>query len=462
MNRTLLRTAVLTPLLLALLAATDAADFYTSLRDALAAAGMKNPLRLELQRPVDPRLVKIEAEGIEGCGMFKGKVRVVRSASEVRALSGKLGPGDQLVLAGAGWKDARFTFAGHGTAEAPILIRPEKPGSVVFTGATEVAFHGSHLVIMGLEFKNATVTRNGTVIFRLGSGKEKPADNCIVNRIKIENCNSPDRADWPRLRVFYMTVNGHDNTVANSTFADLQNFGQMLAAQDLPATGLQRLHILNNRFINRPKLDDQNGYEIIQIGWSAEKARSAGSLIQGNHFERCDGENETITLKASDVFVRSNTFAGCQGVLCLRETDRVLVQDNVFDGQGRRNTGGVRIAGADHVIVGNTFQNLKSPDSFYYWPISMMCADVETSGASVGYGRVKNILIARNRFERNDKRIAAGIYPRPQYPLLPQNIRVMGNVFTGTTADSPFDYMPPDPIGSLLKELRVSGNEFLP
>jgi len=453
---------VLTALLLTRLAAADAVGFDASLRQTLAGAGMKNLLRGELQRPVDRRLLKIEAEGIEGCGLFKGKVHVARNAKEVRASSEKLRPGDQLVLAGADWKDARFTFAGRGTAEAPILVRPEKPGSVVFSGAAEVAFHGSHLVIMGLEFKDATVTKKGTTIFRLGSGKEKPADNCIVNRIKIENCNSPDRADWPKARTFYLSVQGPDNTIANSTFADLQNFGQMLAAQDLPATGLQRLHILNNRFINRPKLDEQNGYEIIQIGWSGEKARSAGSLIQGNHFERCDGENETITLKASDVFVRSNTFAGCQGVLCLREADRVLVQDNVFDGRGRPKTGGVRIAGADHVIIGNTFRNLKAPGSFYYWPISMMCADVETSGASVGYGRVKNILIARNRFERNDRRIAAGIYPRPQYPLLPQNIRVMGNVFIGTTADSPFDQIAPDPTGALPKELHISDNEFRP
>ncbi len=457
-----IRAATFTFLLFASLAEADAADFDTSLRQALAAAGMTNPLRLELQRPVDGRLVKMEAQGVESCGLFKGAVHVARSAVEVRVLSGKLKPGDQLVLAGGEWKDARLSFGGAGTEDAPILIRPEKPGSVVFSGAAEVAFHGSHLVITGLEFKDATVTRKGTTIFRLGSGKEKPADNCIVNRIKIENCNSPDRADWPRVRAFYMSINGSGNTIANSTFADMRNFGQMIAAQDLPPTGLQRLHILNNRFINRPKLDDQNGYEIIQMGWSGEKARSAGSLIQGNLFQNCDGENETITVKASDVFVRSNTFAGCQGVLCLRESDRALVQDNIFDGKGRPNTGGVRIAGADHVIIGNTFRNLKAPGSYYYWPISMMCADVETSGASVGYGRVKNILIARNRFERNDHRIAAGIYPRPEYPLLPRDIRVRDNVFTGTQATSPFDYITPDPTGELEKSLRVSGNQFLP
>ena len=434
-----------------------------SLSSASSESAEKNSLRDDLQRPIDARLLKLEHAGIEGSGLFTGKVHRVQDAQGIQALSGRLNPGDQLVLANGHWQNSRISFSGRGTEAAPILIRPDPTGGALFSGNSSVAFEGTHLIIIGLEFKNLVVTNKGTVIFRLGNGTNRPAEHCIVNRIKIENCNSPDPADWPRVRLWQMTVNGRDNTVANSTFADLKNFGQMLAAQNLPPTGLQRLHILNNRFVNRPKLDLQNGYEVIQIGWSGEKARSAGSLIQGNYFQNCDGENEIITLKASDVVVRSNTFAGCQGVLCLRETDRVLVQGNVFDGNGRPNTGAIRLTGADHVITGNTFRNLRLPSNYYYWTISMMCADGETSGDDpAGYGRVKNIFIARNRFEHNDTRIAVGTYPRPQYPLLPQNIRVKDNVFVGTTATNAFDYIAPDPTGVLPKELHQTGNQFLP
>ncbi|MBM4027497.1 MAG: hypothetical protein FJ280_19135, partial [Planctomycetes bacterium] len=45
-----------------------------------AAAEGKTQLRDELQRPVDARLLKIEASGIEGCGLFTGRVHVARSA----------------------------------------------------------------------------------------------------------------------------------------------------------------------------------------------------------------------------------------------------------------------------------------------------------------------------------------------------------------------------------------------
>ncbi len=425
----------------------------------------EHSIRVELQRPVDERLLRMEKEGVEGCGLFGGEVYVVRSPKEVQALSGQLGPGDQLVLSGLGWRDARFAFSGRGTESQPILVRPDVPGQVVFTGDSSVAFDGAHLIITGLEFKSVAVTRKGSVIFRLGNGKDRPAHNCIVNRVKIDNCNSPNVVDRPRIRMWYMSVRGRDNTIANSVFSNLKNFGQMLAAQELPPGELQRLHILNNHFINRPYLDKQNGYEIIQIGWSGEKARSAGSLIEGNVFENCDGENEIITVKASDVVVRRNTFIACQGVLCLRSANRVLVEGNIFDGKGRPNTGGVRMQGSGHVIIENEFRNLGEPRNFYCWPISLMAASVENYGDNgdvQGYGRAKDILIARNRFDGNDARIAVGIYPRPEYPLLPRNIQVKDNVFRTTEAvASPFDYVAPDLTGALRTNLHGSGNRFL-
>jgi poly(beta-D-mannuronate) lyase len=417
-------------------------------------------LRLDLQRPIDPRLAEIES------GDFgSGQVHVARAAVEVRALSGKLKPGDQLVLAGTAWKDARFTFEGHGTAEEPIIIRPEKPGSVSFTGESAVTFHGEHLIVHDLAFQGVTVSKNNEVLFRVGNGEAKPANHCLFNRLRFENCGSTNPADWPKLHLWLMSMRGRGNTVSNSTFSGFKHIGQMLGAAELPKDGLQQLHVLNNRFLDRPKIDDQNGYEIIQIGWSGSRAAATGSLIQGNTFERCDGENELITLKASDIVVRKNRFIASQGVLCLRTARRVLVQDNLFDGQGRENTGGVRLQGDGHVLIGNIFRNLKKPKDYYAWPISLMAADVETYGeteALSGYGRTHDILITRNRFEHCEKRIAAGIYASKTYPLLPKNIVVRENVFADPVDGSAFDFIAQDPSGELPKELHEFRNTFEP
>jgi poly(beta-D-mannuronate) lyase len=434
------------------------------LAKVIAATGMKNHLRLDLQRPIDPRLAKLKTGDVSRCGLFSGKTHMVRSAAEVNHLSGKLAPGDQLMLAADGtWRDARFKFEGHGTMDAPILIRPERPGSVTFTGESTVRFHGEHLVVHDLSFLDIRTTTNNVVIFGVGNGEANPANHCLFHRLRFENCGSVNPADRTQSHLWLMSMRGRGNTVAGCTFRGLQNIGQMLEAAELPAQGLQQLHVLDNHFIDRPYLDNQNGYEVIQIGWSGTRAAATGSLIQGNTFERCDGENELITLKASDIVVRGNRFIASQGVLCLRTARRVLVQDNLFDGQGRENTGGVRVQGDGHVLIGNTFRDLKKPKDYYAWPISLMAADLETYGETDqlgGYGRARDILIIRNRIEHCDKRIAAGIYASKEYPLLPRNIVVHENVFAGMGDGSVFDFIANEPSGGLRKELNEFGNTF--
>ncbi len=436
------------------------------LAKAIADAGMKNHLRLDLQRPIDPRLAKLKTGDISQCGLFPGKTHLVHSAAEVNRLSGQLAPGDQLVLAADGaWKDAGFKFEGHGTMDAPILIRPERPGSVTFTGESHVRIHGEHLIVHDLAFRDIHCTKNNMTVFAVGNGEAKPANHCLFHRLRFENCGSANPADRTQLHLWLMSMRGRGNTVAGCTFRGLQNIGQMLGSAELPPDGPQQLHVLDNHFIDRPHLDNQNGYEVLQIGWSGTRAAATGSLIQGNTFERCDGENELITLKASDIVVRGNRFIASQGVLCLRTARRVLVQDNVFDGQGRENTGGVRLQGDGHVLIGNTFRDLRKPKDFYAWPISLMAADVETYGetdALGGYGRARNILIIRNRFEHCDKRIAAGIYASKTYPLLPTNIIVQENGFAGLEEGSAFDFIATDPSGELPKQLHESRNTFEP
>jgi len=445
-----------------LLAPTPADDVAKVIADS----GMKNHLRLDLQRPIDPRLAKLRTGDVSQCGLFSGKSHTVRSADEVNRLSGKLAPGDQLVLAADGaWRDAQFKFEGHGTMDAPILIRPEKPGSVTLTGESTVRFHGEHLIVHDLAFRDIRTTTNNVVIFGVGNGEANPANHCLFHRLRFENCGSENAADRPKLHLWLMSMRGRGNTVAGCTFRGLRNIGQMLGAAELPLDGPQQLHVLDNHFIDRPYLDNQNGYEVIQIGWSGTRAAATGSLIQGNLFERCDGENELITLKASDIVVRDNRFIASQGVLCLRTARRVLVQDNLFDGQGRENTGGVRLQGDGHVLIGNTLRDLKKPKDYYAWPISLMAADLETYGETDqlgGYGRSRDILIIGNRFERCDQRIAVGIYARKEYPLLPKNIRVIDNAFVGMTKGSVFDFVAESPDGALGKELHESGNTFEP
>jgi poly(beta-D-mannuronate) lyase len=485
------------------LVGSDTPLLDAALHEALLGAGIRPALREDLQRPVDPRLLRIETLGLEASGLFRGQRHEARSADEVQALSRKLKPGDQLILIGSNWKDASFTFGGEGTWEQPILIRAD-PSAAPFSGVSGVTFFGCHLVIMNLTFRNGLITPavsdispdeapnpNGPVadsledVIRLGAGDDRPADYCIVNRLTLDNVNSARAADWPRIITRYLRINGHDNTVANSTFAHLKHYGEVIATGEPPSTVPQRLHVLNSRFIDRPVLDGDPcpyRYKMIQIGWGQLKAAPAGSLIQGNLFEDCASHVELISIKASDVFVRNNRFVRCPGAVVIRMGDRALIQANLFDGEGRPGTGGLRVSGRDHAIIGNTFARLHptenhwmypppaAPHRYLAWTLSLVASDAEVSGTrnefgEGGYGRAQDILIAHNRFDRNSGRFAFGSAPPSRSPrqFLPRNIRIEHNSFSGDgKGDRLFDYLAPDPDGAMASTISVYNNGFLP
>lgn len=443
--------------------AAESTQLDAALQETLTATGFPNPLRKDLQRPIDDCLLKIQRLGIEQSGFFSGQIHRVKNADEANALTDNLKPGDQLLLTGTTWSDAKLSFRGQGTAEAPILIRPEHPETFNLSGDAKAEFSGEHLVIADLTFKDGIIGQTGKIFVRLGTYGGKEANNCLVLRLRIENCNSPNENDWPKVRAFYVVVEGSNNTLADCVFAKMRNWGQYVSAQKLPAKGLLGLHILNCQFLDRPLIDKQNGYETIQIGWSGEHGKSSGSLIQNSLFEDCNGEGELFTVKASDVFIRGNTFKRCQGAVTLRHANRVLVQENIFDGEGTANTGGVRVCGQGHIIIGNTFKNLKEPKNYYYWPLSFMTGSAETvEGDTKGYGRAADTLIEDNIFESNDARIALGIYLRPDYPLLPHNIWITNNIFCGgkATNESSFDFIAAYPAEEFKKEIHSWNNQF--
>src|SRR5262249_908935 len=77
-----------------------------------------------------------------------------------------------------------------------------------------------------------------------------------------------------------------------------------------------------------------------------------------------------------------------------RHGDRCTVEGNAFLGDGRRNTGGVRVIGEDHRVVNNYFEALAGTSSR-----SALCLmnGIPQSPAS-GYLQVKRAVVAFNTF----------------------------------------------------------------
>ncbi|MBV9863530.1 MAG: right-handed parallel beta-helix repeat-containing protein [Alphaproteobacteria bacterium] len=403
----------------------------------------------------DPRLDALESKGVEGSGLFNGTVHRAANAKEANAFFDKLQPGDQLVLADGIWADQRLLVRAEGTAEHPILVRAEHPGGVKFTGTSSGEVDGAYVIVQGISFVQGAVTKNDFVVFRMGDGPKKPCNQCIADRIAIDGYNSsPERYDT--VKIFYLVLDGRDITVANSFFGNKENFGTMISP-DLPEITdqcpqradsggdcFERLLFENNTvsgFSRNHHHDPDNGeYKLMQLGWSGISTHSAFSVLQGNTFEYADGANETISLKASDVIVRRNRFHASQGTLNLRSANRVLIENNVFDGDGKDSMGGVRIEAKDHWVVHNLFKNLVRPMDDYYWPVALHTAsEEELTDNYEDYARVKDVVIADNLFDGDaEPAIAIGIYPNPKQKrvLLPTNIFILDNVFrAGRKAD---------------------------
>jgi len=85
----------------------------------------------------------------------------------------------------------------------------------------------------------------------------------------------------------------------------------------------------------------------------------AECLVEDNYFYRCDGETECISNKSCGNTYRRNWFVETQGTLTLRHGNNCLVEGNIFLGKKRKQTGGIRVIGSGHRVVGNRLEGLE-------------------------------------------------------------------------------------------------------
>ncbi len=285
---------------------------------------------------------------------FAAEVRVSDPESARKAvLAAK--PGDVIVLSAGEWKDADLRLDGTGAKDAPITIRAEKPGETIFTGASRIRLGGEHLVVSGLWLKNLSGAKADWFEFRIDSKRR-------ANHCRVTDCAFTESADFTpeEKESRWVGIYGAGNQLDRCFLEGKKNKGTTvvvwLGEQD---TGGHRL--LANLFGERPRLG-QNGGEALRVGDSKSSMMKASCLIEGNWFNRCDGETECISNKSCGNTYRGNWFFETQGTLTLRHGNDCLVEGNYFIGQGRAQTGGIRVIGERHRVVGNFLSGLEGDD----------------------------------------------------------------------------------------------------
>lgn len=318
-------------------------------------------------------------------GIFGAEFHVTDVPSFDDAVS-KATAGDFIVMQGGEWKDADLVLRGLGTAEKPITLKAAEPGAVKLTGTSRLRIAGGHLAVEGLWFHNVLPAQDDIVMFREDSKKlasHSVLRDCAVTQ-DVETKDSKERK--------WVSLYGTDNRVERCHFEGKTSKGTLLVVWLPDLVGDPVKHrIAGNYFGPRPRLG-KNGGEIIRIGDSEHSMQCAQCVIEGNLFEKCDGEVECISNKSCGNVYRGNTFLECQGTLTLRHGNGCLVEGNVFHGNRRKHTGGIRVIGEDHHVIGNYLTELEGDDA----RAAICLMNGIANSPANGYFQVKRALIKDN------------------------------------------------------------------
>lgn len=298
-------------------------------------------------------------------------------------------PGDVIILADQQWNDVKIQLLNSGKAGSPITLRAKTPGKVILSGNSSLVIGADYIIVDGLWFKDGTTTDKPVITFRKNA--ETPAHYSQVTNCAVTDYNPSDRQSQYQ----WVELWGKHNRLDHCYFSGKTNQGPVLIVglrdnQD----NLENNHRIDHNYFGfRPPLG-ANGGETIRVGTSHTSMESSRTIIEDNMFEHCNGEVEIISNKSCDNMIRNNLFVESEGVLTLRHGDRCLVEGNVFYGNNKPHTGGIRVINAGHIVQNNLMIGLKG-DGFR-GPLVIMNGIF--NGPANRYNQVENVVIQNNTF----------------------------------------------------------------
>jgi poly(beta-D-mannuronate) lyase len=336
----------------------------------------------------------------------------VSSAAQITSALAQASPGDVITMRNGTWTNQVITFADNGTQAAPITLRAETPGNVLLNGASRLSIDGNWLVVDGLRFEGGALTSGSVVQFGSSARNSRFTNSAIINY------NPPaitTETDW-------VTMRGQDNRVDHNYFKGHNHIGQTLEVRHTAGTP-DRHRIDGNYFADRMP-GNGNGWETIRIGLSGVAQSSSYTVVENNLFERVDGENEAISNKSSHNIFRYNTFRDVEATLTLRHGNDATVEGNFFLGENQQGSGGVRVIGERHRVVGNYFANIDDNGGA---AIAVNRGQVDAE--PTGYQHVKDAVIAHNTFVGTLGTMIEFSAGASDRLLLAENVTVANNLF---------------------------------
>ena len=325
--------------------------------------------------------------------------------------------GDTVVIKSGNYLNCNLLLSSKGTAQSQVVFMAEKPGTVFFTGNSYLHITGTYITVSGVVFKNGYSGKNH--IWQFSHGKEV-ANNSRITASSIQSFNNPLRLDENH----WLTLSGKNNRVDHCNFTDKTNLGVLVAVLLDDDRSRMNNHSIDSNYFGIRKPLGSNAGEMIRVGVSQHCTFYSNTVIKNNFFEYCDGETEIVSIKSCGNKVVGNVFKECQGAVVLRHGNNNTVEGNLFYGNDKEGTGGIRVINEGNWIVNNFMSHCKGQG--FRSPLAIM-AGVFNSPAN-RYLPVRDAVIANNTF-LNCTPFSISEGKDSERSVDPKNVLLLNNLF---------------------------------
>ena len=354
----------------------------------------------------------------------QAKEHFVKNADEYNIAATQLVAGDVIILANGRWHDFEIKISGKGTKTKPITLKSQDPGKVLLTGQSNLRIGGEYILVKGLVFREGYSPTGEVISFR--ASKDDLARNSRVTEVVIDGFSKPDRYESD----YWVSMYGKDNRFDHSHLAGKTNKGVTFAVRLDSKDSQENGHRIDHVYFGPRPVLGSNGGETLRIGTSKYSMFDSNTLVENNYFDRCDGEVEIISSKAGRNIFRGNMFFESSGTLTLRHGDGNLVENNIFLGNGKDHTGGIRVINRDQTIRNNYMEGLRGTG----FASALTVMNGVPNSPVNRYVQVDNAIIENNSVV-DSARITFAAGADAERSAAPVNSRFQHNLLGGTGSD---------------------------
>lgn len=315
-------------------------------------------------------------------------------------------PGDKIILADGEWKNFEIIFTGKGTEKAPITLTAQTKGKVKITGRSNLAIAGEYLVVSGLIFTDGYTPSDSVISFRTAKPSSQTDFSTVamhtrVTEVVIDNFSNPERFETDSWVLIY----GKHNRVDHSNFTGKRNKGVLMAVRLDTTHSRENHHQIDHNYFGPREILGSNGGETLRIGTSHFSLSDSFTTVNNNYFDRCNGELEIISNKSGSNKFISNTFFESRGTLTMRHGHGNVIENNVFFGNGKDHTGGIRVINERQTVRNNYMTGLAG----YRFGGGLVVMNGVPNSAINRYHQVKEAVVENNTLVNVDHiQLAAG------------------------------------------------------